>query len=176
MTIYEVDGRKPKISKNETYISPSADIIGDVTIGDNCFIGPGARIKGDYGTVIIGNRNSIQENCVLHARPGEQLEVGNNVTVGHGAILHNCTVKDGVVVGMGAIVSDYAVLNENCVVGEGAVVRNGQEIPADNVAVGVPAKIIGPVKPEIREKLSRYKNTYVELAKKYLNTAKKISN
>ncbi|MHA2295434.1 MAG: gamma carbonic anhydrase family protein [Candidatus Hodarchaeales archaeon] len=176
MAIYEVDGRRPNISTKETYISPSADIIGDVTIGDNCFIGPGARIKGDYGTVVIGNKNSIQENCILHARPGERLDVGDNVTVGHGAILHNCTVKDGVVVGMGAIISDYAILNENCVIGEGAVVRQRQEIPTDQVAVGLPAKIIGSVKPKIREELTKYKKVYVELAKKYINTAKLIED
>ncbi|MHA1449178.1 MAG: gamma carbonic anhydrase family protein [Candidatus Hodarchaeales archaeon] len=174
--IYEVDGRRPKISNKETYISPSADIIGDVTIGDNCFIGPGARIKGDYGKIVIGDRNSIQENCILHARPGELLTVRNDVTVGHGAILHNCVIRDGVVVGMGAIVSDYAIVNENAVIGEGAVVRQHQEIPADNVAVGVPAKVIGPVKAGIREELNRFKGVYVELARKYINTAKKISD
>ena len=103
MALYEFEGKRPVIGSG-SYVSETADIIGDVTIGERCYIGPGARIKGDYGSVRIGNETSIQENCIIHARPDEACQIGNKVTVGHGAILHNCTVHDGSIIGMGSIV------------------------------------------------------------------------
>ena len=110
MVLYKLgDDRIPTVG-NDTHAFETAVIIGKVTIGEKCYIGPGAAIKGDYGEIIIGNRNSIQENVVIHARPGEKTIVGNDVTVGHGAILHNCTIEDSAVIGMGAIVSDYAIV------------------------------------------------------------------
>jgi carbonic anhydrase/acetyltransferase-like protein (isoleucine patch superfamily) len=169
MALYEFEGKSPKIGK-ETYVAESADIIGDVVIGDKCYIGPGARIKGDYGSIRIGNETAIQENCVLHARPDETCSVGNQVNVGHGAILHNCTIKDGAVIGMGAIVSDWAVVEENAIVAEGCVVKQRQVIPAKKVAVGVPAKIVG----ESTEEWNKLKGIYVKLAKRYQTGLKKI--
>ena len=127
MVMYRFEGKKPKIGEG-TYMSESAEVIGDVVIGKQCYIGPGAKIRGDYGSILIGNKTSIEENCVLHARPSEMCKVGNMVTVGHGSILHNCTVRDYAVIGMGAIVSDYAVVGVWSVVGEGCVVKNKQVI------------------------------------------------
>jgi len=163
MAVYSFEGKVPKIGEG-TYISASADVIGDVTIGKRCFIGPGARIKGDYGTIVIGDETSIQENCILHARPGETCRVGSRVTVGHGSILHTADVRDNAVIGMGAIVSDYAVVEEWGVVGEGCVVRSRQVIPSENIAVGVPAKIIGTIDGKYKEQWSRYKDIYADLA------------
>lgn len=168
MPLYKLDEDRIPVVGKATHVFETAVIIGKVTIGDKCYIGPGAAIKGDYGEIIIGSRNSIQENVIIHARPGEKTVIGNDVTVGHGAILHNCEVRNGAVIGMGAIVSDYAIVEENAVVGEGAVVRQHQEIPSGSVAVGVPAKIVSKtIKPAIREELARFKGTYVKLAQKY---------
>lgn len=175
MAIYEFEGRVPKIGKG-TYVSRTADVIGEVVIGDGCFIGPGARIKGDYGTVEIGMKTSIQENCILHARPKEKLTVGDYVTVGHGAILHNCTVKDYAVIGMGAIISDYAEVGEWSVIGEGCVVKQYQTIPPNKVAVGVPAKIRGDVNEKVKKELDNFKDIYVELANRYAVGLKKIED
>ncbi|MBI4834177.1 MAG: gamma carbonic anhydrase family protein [Planctomycetes bacterium] len=169
MALYEFEGKSPKIG-NDTYIAESADVIGDVIIGDKCYIGPGARIKGDYGSIRIGNESAIQENCVLHARPDETCLVGNQVNVGHGAILHNCTIKDSAVIGMGAIVSDWAVVEENAIIAEGCVVKQRQVIPAKKVAVGVPAKIVG----DRTEEWNKLKGIYVKLAKRYQRGLKKI--
>ncbi|MFQ5977274.1 MAG: gamma carbonic anhydrase family protein [Candidatus Heimdallarchaeota archaeon] len=175
MTLYKLgEDRVPVVGK-DTHAFETAVIIGKVIIGDKCYIGPGAAIKGDYGEIIIGSRNSIQENVIIHARPEEKTVIGSDVTVGHGAILHNCEVEDGAVIGMGAIVSDYAHVGREAVVGEGAVVRQYQKIPAGAVAVGIPAKVISEtVKPEIREELSRYKGTYVKLAQQYNELLKKL--
>jgi phenylacetic acid degradation protein len=169
MVLYRFDGKEPSTGK-ETYVSQSAEVIGNVTIGDRCYIGPGAKIRGDYGTIRIGNRTSIEENCVLHARPGETCTIGDMVTVGHGSILHNCTVKDYAVIGMGAIVSDYAVVGVWSVVGEGCVVKNKQMVKDEQIVVGVPAKMVGTVSEEYRKLWTSYKNLYAELALKYQKT------
>ncbi len=161
--LYEFEGKRPVIGKG-SYVFPSATIIGDVEIGDNCYIGAGARIRGDYGTIIIGPHSAVEDNCVIHARPGERTEIGSHVTMGHACILHNCVIRDWVVVGMGAIVSDYAVVGEWAAIGEGAVVRSKQEIPDGGIAVGVPAKVIGETSEAYREQWTGFKMIYERLA------------
>lgn len=165
MAVYQFENKIPKIGAG-TYVYASADIIGDVTIGENCYIGPGARIRGDYGTVKIGNETSVEDNCVIHARPDEICTIGDHVTIGHGAIIHNCTVGDWCIIGMSAVVSDYAKLGEWCVVAEGCVVKNNQEIPGGKIAVGIPAKVIGDVSSEYKAQWTKFKNIYKELAVK----------
>jgi len=166
MVLYRFEGKEPKIGDG-TYVSQSAEVIGDVTIGDQCYVGPGAKIRGDYGKIVIGNRTSIEENCVVHARPSEICKIGDMVTVGHGSILHNCTVRDYAVIGMGAIVSDYAVVGVWSVAGEGCVVKNNQVVEDNKVVVGVPAKVVGDVSEEYKKLWTKYKNIYVKLAQKY---------
>ncbi|MFX1580401.1 MAG: gamma carbonic anhydrase family protein [Promethearchaeota archaeon] len=175
MAIYEFEKRVPLIGKT-SYVSPTASVVGKVTIGEKCFIAPGASIKGDYGEIRIGDGCSIQDNVVIHARPGELTVIGNNVTVGHGSVIHNATVKDQAVVGMGAIISDYAIVGEWAVVGEGAVVRARFEIPDGKIAVGVPAKVIGDIQDHHREELSRFKAIYQDLAGRYPVGLKKLKD
>ena len=165
MAVYEFEGRRPKIPKS-AYVYESADVIGGATLGEGCYVGPGAVVRADYGTIEIGDGTAVEENCVLHARPGERLEIGKSVTVGHGAILHNCTIKDFAVIGMGAVVSDYSVVGEWAVVGEGAVVKNRQEIPSKAIAVGVPAKVVGEIDEKFKEQWTKFKGMYEELARK----------
>jgi carbonic anhydrase/acetyltransferase-like protein (isoleucine patch superfamily) len=173
MGVYEFEGRIPSIASN-AYIDDQASIVGDVTIGQQCYVGPGARIRGDYGRITVGDKTSVQENCVLHARVNEECQVGNHVQVGHGSLLHNCTVKDYAVVGVGAVVSDYASVGEWSIVAEGAVVRSGQVIPDGKVAVGVPAKVIRDVTDADKEVWERYKEVYADLALRYPKGLKRI--
>lgn len=151
-----------------------AKIVGDVRIGAQCYIGSGARIRGDYGTIVIGERTSVQENCVLHARINEKCEVGSHVQVGHGALLHNCMIKDYAVIGVGAVVSDYATVGIWSIIGEGAVVTSGQSIPDGKVAVGVPAKVIRDVSENDKKVWSVYKDAYADLALRYPKGLRKI--
>ncbi|MBU0638474.1 MAG: gamma carbonic anhydrase family protein, partial [Planctomycetes bacterium] len=119
--IYTFEGKLPVVDK-QAYVHPSADVLGDVSIGAGCWIGPGARLRGDYGRITIGRNTSIEDNCVIHARPGEQTTIGAWVTVGHGAIVHNATIHDWAILGMGSVVSDWTSVGEWAVVAEGAVV------------------------------------------------------
>lgn len=173
MALYEFEGRKPVVADG-AYVAETADVIGDVRIGRWCFVGPGARIKGDYGRVVIGDETSIQENCVVHARPNEVCVVGNECTVGHGAILHNCTLEDRVVVGMGAIISDWAVVGAGCLVGEGAVVRQSARIPPGKIALGVPASVVTDAGEDVREFQRLARTVYVDLARRYATGLRRL--
>lgn len=168
MTLGSFEDKKPRLGAR-TYVHPSADVLGDVTIGRGCWIGPGARIRGDYGTIVIGDHCSVEDNCVIHVRPGEKTTIGNWVTIGHAAVIHNVKmVDDYAIIGMAAVVSDWAVIGEWSVVGEGAVVRQGQEIPAEHIAVGVPARVLDKsVSDEYKAQWTRFKQTYVDLARRY---------
>jgi carbonic anhydrase/acetyltransferase-like protein (isoleucine patch superfamily) len=173
MSIYEFENKKPRIGKG-TFIFPSADVIGDVTIGENCYIGPGARIRGDYGSIRIGNDTAVEENVVIHARPNEKTIIGNSVTIGHAAIIHNATIHDWAIIGMGAIVSDYAEIGEWAVVAEGAVVKNKEKIPDKAIAVGVPAKVVAEITLEYKKQWTEYKNIYSDLARTRLPNSLKV--
>ena len=150
-----------------SYLHEKSSVIGDVTIGEQCFIGAGAVIRGDYGRIEIGNRTSVQENCVLHARPDEICRVGSEVQIGHGAVLHNCEVRDYAVVGLGSRVCDYAVVGRWAIVGEGSVVSAKTEIPNEKVALGVPARVLRDVTDQEKKIWSSYKDKYAELAARY---------
>jgi carbonic anhydrase/acetyltransferase-like protein (isoleucine patch superfamily) len=175
MAVYDFEGRVPKIGET-SYISSSASVIGKVTIGGECYVAPGAIVKGDYGEIIIGDGCSVQDNVIVHARPDEITIIGNNVTLGHGCIVHNATIKDEAVIGMGAIVSDYAVVGHWCIVGEGAVVRARSQIPDEKIVVGIPAKEIGDVQDKHKEELTRFKEIYRNLAGRYPKGLKKLKD
>jgi carbonic anhydrase/acetyltransferase-like protein (isoleucine patch superfamily) len=167
VTVRSFDGKTPRIGE-ESYVHRSADVFGDVTIGRGCWIGPGARLRGDYGTIVVGDYSSIEDNCVIHARPDETTHIGDWVTIGHGCVIHTATVRDYAVVGMGSIVSDWAVVGVWAVVGEGAVVKQNQEVPNGHIAVGVPARILEkPVPKEYKAQWSEFKKIYVDLARRY---------
>jgi carbonic anhydrase/acetyltransferase-like protein (isoleucine patch superfamily) len=168
LTVAGFEGKAPRIGTG-TYVHPSAEVLGEVTIGEGCWIGPGARIRGDYGAIIIGDYVSVEDNCVIHARPGEQTTIGNWVTIGHGSVVHNVKMlHDYAVIGMGAVISDWAEVGRWAVVGEGAVVRQGQTIPEEHIAVGVPARILERrISEDYKSEWLRFKETYVDLASRY---------
>jgi len=138
MPIYSFEGRKPRIAPT-AYVDPSAVVIGKVYIGDNCYIGPGSVMRGDWGEVIIEEGSNLQDNAVIHARVSETTHLGPNSHIGHGAILHGCRIEGHVLVGMGAVVNDGAVLEEGCIVASGAVVPPGMRVKRRTLVAGVPA-------------------------------------
>ena len=172
MTVYEFEGKAPKIGK-DCFIYDEATIIGDVTLGEHCYVGAGAVIRGDYGTVKIGSRTAVEENVTIHARPDEICLIGSDVTIGHGAILHNCTLEDWCIIGMGAIVSDWARVGEWSVVGEGAVVKNKSVIEPGRIAVGIPAKTVADISEEYKRQWTHFKSIYADFARERLRVGLK---
>lgn len=142
-------------------------MIGDVVIQDGCFVGAGAIVRGDYSSIRIGARTALEEGCIIHCPPGEVCEIGNDVTLGHGAIIHCSKIGDFAVIGMGAIVSIHALIGEWDMVGEGAVIVQGSSIPPRKVVVGNPAKIIKETTEEQMRFWSEIKEIYVDLCRRY---------
>lgn len=165
--LYSFDGKKPQVGK-DTYVSESAHVIGDVVIGDNCYIGHGAILRGDYGRIEIGSGTAVEEGVIAHAPPEHINHIGENVTLGHGAILHGNTIGDFAVIGMGAILSLWSEVGEWTIVAEGAVVRLKQIVPDKVVVAGKPARIIRKITTKDKKLWSFGKQLYVDLAKRYL--------
>ena len=143
------------------FIAPNATIVGDVTLGENVNIWYGAVLRGDHGAIVIGDGTNIQDNSVVH----EKTTIGKNCTVGHGAIVHGCTIGDNTMVGMGAIVLTGAVIGENCVIGAGAVVTGKMNAPAGSVLLGSPAKVVKEATPEMIADNQKNARDYVRWAK-----------
>ena len=146
------------------YLAPSAVVVGDVILGDEVSIWHGAVLRGDSGTITVGDRSNVQEHCVLH----ETTTVGSGVSVGHGAILHGCTIGNDCVIGMGAIILNGAVLGDRCLVGAGALVTGKMNAPAGSLVVGNPAKVVKELTQEQIDYILQDAENYVNLAKEYL--------
>lgn len=134
----------------DCYIAPNCTLLGDVKIGEHSSVFPGVVMRGDRAPIKVGKNSNIQENCVLHVDFDLPCTIGDNVTVGHGAIVHCATIGDNTIVGMGSVVLDGAVVGKECVIGAGAVVAKGSVIPDGSLVLGVPAKVKGPISEEQR--------------------------
>jgi carbonic anhydrase/acetyltransferase-like protein (isoleucine patch superfamily) len=166
--LYEFDGNQPVVGK-DSYISEIAHVIGNVVIGNNCYIGHGVILRGDYGRIEIGDGTALEEGTFVHAGPGKTFKIGNKVTVGHCAVLHGECIHDNVVIGMGAIVSLFSEIGEWAIVAEGSIVKSKQIVPPRAVVAGNPAKYVRDIKERDMEFWNSGKQAYIDLAKKYLD-------
>lgn len=164
---YRFDGKEPRIGKTGTYVSETAQVIGDVVIGDHCYIGHGAILRGDYGTIEIEDGTAIEEGVIVHAPPQDRCSIGRGVTIGHGAIVHAKRIGDFAGIGMGAILSIRSEIGEGSIVAEGAVVKREQSIAGSIVVAGNPAKKIKDVTQKEREFWDWGRKIYRDLAQKY---------
>ncbi len=146
------------------YVAPTASITGDVVLGKDVNIWPGAVLRGDCGTITIGEGTNVQDNCIIH----HETTIGKNCTLGHGAIVHGCTVGDGCMIGMGATVLTGAKLGDNCLVGAGALVTGKMDAPAGSLILGSPAKIVKEVSAEQLAEIKADAAHYIHLAKESL--------
>ncbi len=153
--------------KKTYYIASGAVVTGDVKMGNDVSVWHNAVLRGDSGKITVGDRTNIQDGCIVH----EETTIGADCTVGHGAIVHGCTVGDGCLIGMGAIVLNGAVLGEGCLVGAGAVVTGKTNAPAGSVLLGSPAKIVNELTAEQIQQQKYDAMHYVELAQKNLSCA-----
>jgi len=167
MALYQFEGRKPRVAHG-AFVAESALVIGDVQIGKDAYIGHGAILRGDYGTIHVGEGTAIEEGVIVHARPNDRTIFGNHVTVGHGAMIHNAQIRDYAVIGMRATISDYSIVGKWTIIGEMGLVKSNQRVPDGVVAVGVPAKVVGKVDKKQKEFWSYGKKLYVELAHRYI--------
>ncbi len=160
----------PKICQT-CFIAPTADIIGNVTIKEKSSIWYGAILRGDVNTIEVGSYTNIQDGSIVHVAEDYPTIIGNNVTIGHGAIAHGCIIKDSAFIGMGAIILDGAVIGEGALIGAGALVTEGKEIPPYSLAVGAPAKVIRHLSDEYIQMTKNRAVEYAKLAEKYVNKA-----
>jgi carbonic anhydrase/acetyltransferase-like protein (isoleucine patch superfamily) len=143
MPLYEFDGKAPVLPDDgSAWVAPSADLIGDVRLGQEASVWFGVVIRADNTPIIVGARSNIQENAVIHSDEGVPCTVGEGVTVGHHVMLHGCTIGDNSLIGMGATILNHAVIPENCIVGAGALVTEGKTFEPGCLIVGVPARAV----------------------------------
>jgi carbonic anhydrase/acetyltransferase-like protein (isoleucine patch superfamily) len=150
-------------------VAESADVIGNVTLAEGTNIWYGAVLRGDSDSITIGKNTNIQDNAVVHVDAGIPTVIGDDVTVGHGAIVHGCTVSNNVLVGMGSIILDGAFIEENVIVGAGTLIPPGKVIPSGSLVVGSPGKVVRTLTDDERNKIKKSAHHYVELAEKSFN-------
>ena len=162
-------GKSPVIP-DSCYISESVDLIGDVTLGENVSLWFGAVVRGDMHFITIGNRSNIQDNSVIHVTTDvSPTRIGDEVTVGHNAIIHGATIEDRCLIGMGAIIMDDVVVGEGSIVGAGAVVPPNMIIPPRSLVVGLPAKIVRQTTDEELQMIIERAQHYIDFSQKYKN-------
>lgn len=163
MPQYEFDGKRPALGAG-AWLAPSAELIGDVRLGEDANVWFGAVIRGDNTPMIVGARTNIQEGAMCHSDAGAPLTIGADCTIGHHAILHGCTVEDLVLIGMGAIVLNHATISQGSIVGAGALVTEGKTFPPDSLIVGSPARAIRTLDDTTRAMLLLSARHYVDKA------------
>jgi carbonic anhydrase/acetyltransferase-like protein (isoleucine patch superfamily) len=173
MPVYRYGERVPSVHAS-VFIAPSASVIGSVVLSENVSVWFGATIRGDNDTITLGKNSNVQEGAVLHTDDGIKLTVGDNVTIGHQAMLHGCTVGDGSLIGIQAIVLNGAVIGKSCLVGAGAVITERKVFPDRSLIIGAPARVARVLSDEEAAKLLASAAGYVERRAQFLANLKQI--
>jgi carbonic anhydrase/acetyltransferase-like protein (isoleucine patch superfamily) len=171
--IIDFKGKSPKISET-AFIADSADVIGDIEIGDFSSVWFNAVIRGDRNKIKIGSRTSIQDNVAIHADPENGVQIGNDVTVGHGAVLHGCRIKNNVLIGMNSTILNGAEIGRNSIVGANALISEGKKFPENSLIIGVPGKVKREIEKSEIEAIAENAAEYVEFVKEYREEVKNI--
>jgi phenylacetic acid degradation protein len=147
VTAYSLEGLIPVVDPS-AFVHPRAVLIGDVIVGPGCYVAPGASLRGDYGRIVIGRGCNVQDNCVLHTFPGRVTLLEDDAHIGHGSVLHGCTIRRGALIGIGAIVMDDALVEEEAIVGAACFVPAKFTVPARTLVTGIPARVVRALKSE----------------------------
>ena len=174
MAIYQLGDDAPRIAPT-AWVADSAEVIGRVSLGEGASVWYGAVLRGDNEWITIGARSNVQEAAVMHTDMGSPLTLGDDVTVGHQAMLHGCTVGDGSLIGIKAVVLNGAKIGRNCLVGAGAIVTEGKEFPDNSLILGSPAKAVRELTPEQLARIKLGAAGYVEKAQRHRTQLKKIA-
>jgi carbonic anhydrase/acetyltransferase-like protein (isoleucine patch superfamily) len=173
MAIYQLGEHAPEIDAS-AYVADSANLIGKVTVEAKASVWDGVTIRGDNERITIGENSNVQEGAVMHTDMGYPLVLGKNVTVGHQAMLHGCTVGDGSLIGIQAVVLNGAKIGKGCLVGAGALVTEGKEFPDNSLIIGTPAKVVRTLTEEDLLRLQGNAASYVERGQHFKAELKKI--
>ena len=173
MAVYELDGAQPRVA-DSAWVADSAQVMGNVVLGEDSSVWFGTVIRGDTETITVGRGSNIQDASVLHADIGKPLTIGENVTVGHQVMLHGCTIGDESLIGIGAIVLNGAKIGRHCLVGAGALVTEGKEFPDGSMIIGSPAKVVRQLTPEQIEGLKLSAQHYMDNARRFRAGLKKL--
>lgn len=167
MTLYDLEDRKPVLDEQLGWVAPDAQLIGKIRIRKDSSVWFGAVLRGDNELIDLGARSNVQDGAILHTDPGFPLEIGEDCTIGHRAVLHGCTIGDGTLIGMGAIVMNGARVGEGSLVGAGALVTEGKSFPPRSMILGSPAKLVKTLSEEESERLKASAQRYVQNAIRY---------
>jgi carbonic anhydrase/acetyltransferase-like protein (isoleucine patch superfamily) len=171
--IREFGGHKPKIHPT-AFVHETAEIIGKVTLGEKASGWPYCVLRGDVDEIIIGDGTNVQDNTVIHTNPGQPTILGKRISVGHSVILHGCKVMDDCIIGMGSIVLDGVTVEEECIVGAGAVVSPRTVVKRGSMALGVPAKVIRPLRTEEIEHIKWNAREYLTLSEAHKKSSRRV--
>lgn len=164
--IYELDGIRPQCGER-VWIAPNASVIGNVILEDDVSVWFGAVIRGDHRPMRIGRRSNVQDLAVLHDEADVELVVGENVTIGHKAMVHGCAIGDNTLIGINAVILNNARIGSNCLIGANSLVTEGKEIPDGSLVMGAPGKVVRPLRPEEIESLAQSAQNYVDNGRRF---------
>ncbi|MDP5278224.1 gamma carbonic anhydrase family protein [Sphingomonas sp. DG1-23] len=173
MPLYELGGQQPRIAA-DAWVAPSADLIGDVQLAELASVWFGTVIRADNTSIRIGARTNVQDGAMLHSDPGAPCTLGDDVTVGHHAILHGCTIGDRVLVGMGATILNRAVIGADCLIGAGALITEAKTFPPGHLIVGAPARAIRPLDDAQKAMLRASAALYAAKQRDYARSLRRV--
>jgi carbonic anhydrase/acetyltransferase-like protein (isoleucine patch superfamily) len=173
MHLYRHGARVPSVH-GSVFVAPNASVIGSVVLSENVSVWFGATIRGDNDVISLGKGSNVQEGAVLHTDPGLALNVGDNVTIGHQAMLHGCTVGDGSLIGIQSVILNGAVIGAGCLVGAGAIVTERKVFPERSLILGAPAKVVRQLSDEEVAKLLKSADSYIERRAQFLASLEEI--
>ena len=171
--IYQFNGFRPVVHKS-SFVHPQAAVTGNVIIGKECYIGPGAALRGDWGQIILEDGCNVQENCTIHMFPGVTVILREGSHIGHGAIIHGANIGKNCLVGMNSVIMDNVELGDECIVGALTLIKEGEKIPGRSLVVGNPSKIIKQVSDEMMAWKTEGTRIYQDLPKECIETLKPV--
>ena len=174
LRVFALDGVTPVVDPS-AFVHPSAVLIGDVVVGPGCYVGPNACLRGDFGRVVLGPGVNVQDTCVLHSFPGEEVVVEQDGHIGHGAVLHGCRIGTNVLVGMNAVIMDGAVIGESTIVAACSFVKAGYTSPARVLLAGIPVKVVRELDDGEISRKRLATRVYQELSIRCLSTLEEVA-
>lgn len=173
--LYQLGDRTPELRGQQHFVAPNASVIGSVILEENVSIWFNAVLRGDNEPIRIGDNSNIQDGAILHTDPGAPLTIGSNVTVGHAAKVHGCTIGDGSLIGINSVILNHSVIGRNCLIGANALITEGKVIPDNSLVIGSPGKVLRTLNADEIAAMRANSAHYVENLQRYRDALKPLS-